>query len=986
MPQIPQGPFTPSHRGEFFAGAECIWKLELSQSYNCHLAFRKSFTCEYELFAGELRISASDTYRLFINGAAVGEGPARSERGQCYADLYDVSLLPFTPGENIITVLALNKNLAEHGQPPKNGALIASLLAHDIRGNTVKVLTGPDWKVSVADWYVTPAPRRFFPVGFNEHVDFRRVQHDILAFNYPDDDWELADVVGDTHMAQCLKRPIPPYKQNHIFPKRILRYGKLGEQSGIMGVALSQTQPFDAQHAQFRTWVYAEKDVAEAYLYFGCDNYSRVLLNGDEIWTQGEPDHGFIHHLSHYEAATYEGMIHGQGLRYEPNTSCRERAACQLNTGWNELIVEVNFLNHGYGFELVFCDSKTDLPLPLICSAEQNAKTQHGWHWREKDTEIWQPLPTDLPDHRPWLSPSHLAAWDQRMSTTANESIESLFRLGVDEEVAVLQPGEFIELELETYAIGYLKLQLTGPAGSIIDFAIAERDDADSDRLPFLNNGLWLAERIVLSGDENFYTGLERRGGRFLYLCVRQADGPVAINSVMIRNIRYGNSRAGEFTCSDPILNWMWKAGTLTTELATFDLSEDCPTREMAQWSGDSYLRMFLLAGLWGDMRISEKALREFAADQTNVRWGRAMVPAGYGDSIVDYALLLPIWSWEHYQLTGDNQFLPAVFSGVRNLLEFAATQVDIRGYLIPKDRHANQVYLDMKLVGVVRQLPLVTGLQAYYVKSLECAALLAELMEEPNLARNWRDTASKLRLQINHDLWAVDEALYVDGEDRDGNIAPTTRAATNYIMLWADIPEAPQRQAILRQLFPRDAKENLALWRNGEGVYLKHFMAEALLKNGHVKETLHAWRGFYGSMMKQLETIPEAWDRSWAEELPTGQGGTPSANGNPVSTASLRSMVHPFGISTIWHFIYYIGGIQPAKPGYREIFWVPMPGDLEFLNLRFPLPNSNEYLTLKMEPNSRGGRDLILTCPDNIPVHHDARWLNQRDSMQVTP
>ncbi|GHB99175.1 hypothetical protein GCM10007047_14140 [Cerasicoccus arenae] len=983
MPPPRLGSFTPTVRYRYFSGAECIWKRELVHAYNCHLIFRKRFDCDSPIFAGELRITASDTYRLFINGQFVGDGPTRSERGQAYVDHYNAVDLPISPGENVIVVIALNKYLAEHGQPPKDGAIALALDAHCSSGCALELRTGKDWKVRIADWYRKPAPRRFSPIGFNEHIDFRKAGQDVLNLRFPDTHWESADVVDDKHLAQCYPRPTPPFIYNHIFPKAALRWGKTGSLTGMMGVARHKAELPAASQGRFKTWVYAESNINDAYVFFGCDNHARVIVNGESVWEQGAPDNQFRQHLSTYEDAWYQGMFHGHGIRFEPNAADRVTSRCQLKAGWNELVVDIDFFDKCYGFELTFCDTNSNQRLPLLNRAQQAIDENNTWLWRVADTDDWQLLKNTSEEIRPYLEPSHLTEWDYREKTEIPEGVDTVFRRAEDGGL-VLLPGQFVEYELEAYAVGFLKMNLSGPEGSIVEFALSERNDLTSDRISPINNGQWLVERITLSGNEDQYTGLERRGGRYLSIHVRKARGPVIITTLMMRAMRYNNERMGEFTCSDPVLNWMWKIGYRTTELSTFDLSENCPTREMAQSSGDTFVRTHQLACMWGDLRVSEKAIREFAADQLDNRWGRAMVPSGYGDSIVDFALLLPIWIWSHYQITGGEALIPDVFSGVRNLFTYASKFEDKRGYLIPMERSRNQVYLDMKLADAVRQLPNVAGLQAYYVKSLEHGALLADMLGQKPMAHQWRAKAKNLRTRINEDFWAVNQALYMNGEDGNGRICPETGAATNYIMLWADIPPADRATAMLKQLFPAADEENLNLWPDGEGVYLKHLMADALLKRGCCYEALTAWRGFYGSMMNQMKTIPEAWDRSWADKLPTEYSSTPSANFSTVSPASSRSLVHPVGIGAMWHLMTHICGIKPAKPGYREIHWEPMPGDLQTMNARFPLVNREEYVEISIEPNAQGGRCITLSCPTDIAVESSNRWLASNDYLGI--
>ncbi len=65
-----------------------VWAKGLLHEKNIHLTFQYKLTPKT---GTELRLAASNLYRLFINGALVGYGPARAAHGFSRVDIYDLS-------------------------------------------------------------------------------------------------------------------------------------------------------------------------------------------------------------------------------------------------------------------------------------------------------------------------------------------------------------------------------------------------------------------------------------------------------------------------------------------------------------------------------------------------------------------------------------------------------------------------------------------------------------------------------------------------------------------------------------------------------------------------------------------------------------------------------------------------------------------------------------------------------------------------------
>jgi len=107
MTQVMQGAQTPSRR----AVGQWIWIEGEAKPYNFYLYARGTVDVDGAPAAAKLHVTASDRYMLYLNGAYVGRGPARSDPRFKTYDTYDIAAA-LKPGRNVIAVRAYH-----FGQP-----------------------------------------------------------------------------------------------------------------------------------------------------------------------------------------------------------------------------------------------------------------------------------------------------------------------------------------------------------------------------------------------------------------------------------------------------------------------------------------------------------------------------------------------------------------------------------------------------------------------------------------------------------------------------------------------------------------------------------------------------------------------------------------------------------------------------------------------------------------------------------------------------
>ena len=172
---------------ESFKGASWMWMKGSSDDL---VLFRKSFQLASLPKKSLLSITASDHYRLYINGKYVGFGPARSAAHHQSYDCVDVTSF-LREGENVIAIRAVfNAGRTAYQNPERAGLLCA--LACDGKKTVVSDNT---WKVAVDPAWKTIGQTNHFQLFKNECVDFQKAIGSWNQLAFDDSQWQTPELL-----------------------------------------------------------------------------------------------------------------------------------------------------------------------------------------------------------------------------------------------------------------------------------------------------------------------------------------------------------------------------------------------------------------------------------------------------------------------------------------------------------------------------------------------------------------------------------------------------------------------------------------------------------------------------------------------------------------------------------------------------------------------------------------------------------------------
>ena len=252
------------------------------------------------------------------------------------------------------------------------------------------------------------------------------------------------------------------------------------------------------------------------------------------------------------------------------------------------------------------------------------------------------------------------------------------------------RPGVFV-FDLGQSFAGFAELNARGPAGAKVVLKYSERlgkdgmidrKDIEQHVVKLDPNQQFQTDTYILAGTDRFldmkdvprfsYDG-------FQYIEVTGFPGTPTLDSLRGVFIHSAVPIAGEFECSNPLLNKIWRAARWSYLSNLQGIPTDCPHREKNGWTGDAHL-------------AAEQALFNYAPAACYTKWindlGDEQQPSGELPGIVPTSgwgynwgngpawdsafLLIPFYL---YQYCGDTQVLRDHYGGMKRYVDYLTSK-----------------------------------------------------------------------------------------------------------------------------------------------------------------------------------------------------------------------------------------------------------------------------------------------------------------------
>ena len=472
--------------------------------------------------------------------------------------------------------------------------------------------------------------------------------------------------------------------------------------------------------------------------------------------------------------------------------------------------------------------------------------------------------------------------------------------------VAVTNPAEGVYVfDMGQNFAGWARLTVEADAGTAIQMRFAEETDKTGMIDP-ASTGVGAIHVVQTDTYISKGTGVETWEPRFTYHGFRYIEvtgypGTPSTDNILGVAVYTAVEKTGLFTCSDEMLNKIYRTSLWTQESNMHGLPEDCPAREKCGWLGDAHvttemtIQNYDMTQFWtkyvGDIETNRRSRNGIVEDMAP---GKRQEPGEHPDWGSAF-IQIP---WYMYLYYGDTEVAREHYAGMKEFI------THVEG--LARDYIVYDGYGDWCPPGGARPVdtPVALTSSAYFYFDAKIMSELAAVLGKPDDAAYYRGLAERI-------LTAYNDMFYDSGQKTYGS------QTGDCFSLYLGLVPVGDEQAVADSI-DRDINER----RDGHhstGITGSLHLYWALGKYGH---------GDTAYKLLQNTTYPSIG-------YLFSQGATTFWESWGVRKGSLN---HPMqGGFTVW-FYQGIGGINPdpEHPGYRHIiFRQPVTGPLTHAEAR---------------------------------------------------
>lgn len=474
------------------------------------------------------------------------------------------------------------------------------------------------------------------------------------------------------------------------------------------------------------------------------------------------------------------------------------------------------------------------------------------------------------------------------------------------------QPGVYI-FDLGQNMVGWCRLHVSGPRGSVVSLRHAET--LKTDGTLYLDNlrSAKVTDTYVLKGG-----GLEVYEPRFTYHGFRYVEvtgfpGKPVLSTIEGRVVHDSLENAGEFSCSDALLNRIYQNIRWGVRGNYRSIPTDCPQRDERQgWLGDRSAESKGETYLFNTAALYAKWLQDMADAQRDTGSVSDVCPAYwplYSDNVTwpSSTVIIPAALHEQY---ADAELERAHYESAKVWMNYMERFVT--NGIIARDSYGDWCVPpeDPKLIhsrDPARKTDPALLATAYYYHDATLMADAASRLGRAEDAQHFTELAATLKEAFNAKFLNEDAGQYDNGS-QTSCVLP---------LAFGLVPDA-QRARIFQHLLDKIHEESHD--HIGTGLIGGQWLMRVLSDNHRpdVAYTIATQRTYpsWGYMVeKGATTIWELWN---------GDTADPSMNsGNHVMLV---------GDLAIWMFEYLAGvKADPSEPGFKHIIMRPeQVGDLK--------------------------------------------------------
>jgi len=457
------------------------------------------------------------------------------------------------------------------------------------------------------------------------------------------------------------------------------------------------------------------------------------------------------------------------------------------------------------------------------------------------------------------------------------------------------KPGVFV-FDLGQNFAGFAELDARGPAGTTVVLKYGERLDKNGllDRAAIQQHVASVDPKQQFQTDTYVLDGkspLPHHVPRFTYHGFQYVEvtgfpGKPKLDALRGVFIHSAIPVAGEFECSNPLLNRIWSATRWAYLSNLQSIPTDCPHREKNGWTGDAQLAAEQGLFNYAPAAFYTKWINDLGDEQRPTGELPGIVPTcgwgydwGNGPAWDSAFLLIPFYLYEY---CGDTKVLCDHYAGLKRYVDYLTSKA--KGGIVDIGLNDWAPYKTTTPADITST--------AYYYRDTQIVALAARLTGDEAAARKYTDLAAGIKRAFNGKFYQPDTGRYGNGSQTSLSCA-----------LYQGLVEPENKPRVVDNLVAAVEKTNGHI---DTGILGAKYLLNALLENGRADV---AYR-----IASQQDQPSWGW---WIE-----QGAT--TLWEQWNGADSRNHIM-FGDISAW-FYKALAGINPnpAAPGFKHFIVKP--------------------------------------------------------------
>ncbi len=528
--------------------------------------------------------------------------------------------------------------------------------------------------------------------------------------------------------------------------------------------------------------------------------------------------------------------------------------------------------------------------------------------------------------------------------------------------VAMTSPAPGVHVyDMGQNMVGWSRLIVSGPRGAEVRLRHAETVHPD---------GSLYMDNIRSAMVTNVYTlkgaGVEVYEPRFTYQGFRYVEvtgfpGTPTLDAIEGRAVHDDLTRAGAFTCSNDLLNRIYRNIYWGTRGNYHSMPTDCPQRdERLGWLGDRSEESRGESYLFDISALYAKWVRDMADAQNEKGSVSDVCPAYwplYNDNVTwpSSFIIVPNMLYEMY---GDTRTIAERYPAMKRWIEWMTHYIDKDG-IMPRDNYGDWCVPpeEQHLIhsqDPARKTPGDFLGTSYFYWDLTLMAKYATMLGKSEDAAGFTERAEAMKAAFNKKFFNPETAQYANG-------AQTTCVLP---LAFGLVPEGFEQRVFDRLV---DKIENETHGHIGTGLIGGQWLNRVLSDHGRpdLSYTIATQTGYpsWGYMIsKDATTIWELWN---------GDTADPAMNSH--------NHVMLIGDLNIW-FHEYLAGIRLDQPAFKHLAMKPVPvGDLTHVRASRLTPHGVVFSEWRIEGDAFTWR---VTVPPNASA---TAYVPAKDADAVT-